>query len=158
MKRVVRYQAAIIQDDQLLLLKVWDHTFSGQTFWVIPGGGRHPNETAAACLKREVREETHLSVEIDRLILDEPEPSGVMYQRAKTYACRIVAGDLQPGSEPEVDTPDRATITNVGWFDLHDPSSWDPLALSDPITCPLLQRLRAALGYGTEGKGSMYEH
>jgi|RhiMetdeSRZDD1v2_1073273.scaffolds.fasta_scaffold848467_2 ADP-ribose pyrophosphatase YjhB (NUDIX family) len=154
MKRAVRYQAAIIQDDQLLLLKVWDHAFSGKTFWVIPGGGRHHNETEEACVKREVYEETHLHVEIDRLILDEPDTSEGMYQRAKTYACRIIGGDLQPGSEPEVDTPDRATITHVGWFDLHNPNNWDPLALNDPVTYPMVQRLRAALGYGAEGSAS----
>jgi ADP-ribose pyrophosphatase YjhB (NUDIX family) len=154
MKRAVRYQAAIIQNDHLLLLKVWDHAFSGKTFWVIPGGGRHHNETEEACVKREVYEETHLHVEIDRLILDEPDISEGMYQRAKTYACRIIGGDLQPGSEPEVDTPDRATITHVGWFDLRNPNNWDPLALNDPVTYPMVQRLRAALGYGAEGSAS----
>jgi 8-oxo-dGTP diphosphatase len=151
MKLAVRYQAAIVQNDRLLLLKVWDHAFSGKTFWVIPGGGRHPSETEEACVKREVREETNLHVEIDRLILDEPDTPEGMYQRVKTYACRIIDGDLQPGSEPEVDTADRATITKAGWFDLRDPRTWDSLALKDPITYPMLQRLRTVLGYGTEG-------
>jgi ADP-ribose pyrophosphatase YjhB (NUDIX family) len=149
MERKVRYQAAIIQNDRLLLLKVWDHAFSGKTFWVIPGGGRHSNETEEECVKREVREETLLHVEIDRLILDEADISEGMYQGIKTYACRIISGDPHPGSEPEVDTADRVTITNIGWFDLHDPKTWDTLALNDPITYPLLQRLRTALGYET---------
>jgi 8-oxo-dGTP diphosphatase len=147
----VRYQAAIIQNDHLLMLKVWDHAFSGKTFWVIPGGGRHPNEAEEDCVKREVLEETHLHVEIDRLVLDEANEG--MYQRAKTYACRIISGAAHPGFEPEVDTDERSTITQVGWFDLRDPATWDALALNDPITYPLLQRMRAALGYGAS-KGS----
>ncbi|MFQ5421579.1 MAG: hypothetical protein ACE5EY_14595, partial [Anaerolineae bacterium] len=89
-------------------------------------------------------------VEIDRLILDESEAPEGMYQRSKTYACRIVSGVPRPGSEPEVDTADRSTITEVGWFDLRDPMSWDPLALTDPITYPMLQRIRSVLGYGTK--------
>ena len=38
----VRYQAAIVEDDRILMLKVWDHAHSGHTFWLIPGGGREP--------------------------------------------------------------------------------------------------------------------
>jgi ADP-ribose pyrophosphatase YjhB (NUDIX family) len=149
MSLAVRYQAAIIQNDHVLLLKVWDHAFSGKTFWVLPGGGRLPNETESDCMKREVRKESHLQVEVERLILDEREPTG-LYQRAKTFACRITAGDPRPGSEPEVVTADCATISDVGWFDLCDPTTWDALVLNDPITYPLLQRLRTALGYSAE--------
>ena len=101
MSSAVRYQAAIIQNDHVLLLKVWGHAYSGNTFWVIPGGGRHPNESEEDCVRREVLEETHLHVEIDRLILDEADQTERTYQRAKTYACRILSGEPQPGSEPE---------------------------------------------------------
>jgi len=154
MRSTVRYQAAIIQNDHLLLLKVWDHTYSGNTFWVIPGGARHDNETEEDCVRREVLEETHVHIEIDRLILDETELPDGLYQRAKTYACRILSGEPQPGLEPEIDTVDRATITQVGWFDMRDPTSWDSLALNDPITYPKLQRLRVALGYETGASAS----
>ena len=71
MKPKVRYQAVFIRVDHLLLLKVWDHTFTGKWFWVIPGGGRHPDEKEEECVLREVREETHLDVEI-HLALHDP--------------------------------------------------------------------------------------
>src|SRR5215216_1823239 len=100
MKRTVRYQAAILQNDHVLMLKVWDHAFSGNTFWVIPGGGRHADETEEECVRREVFEEAHLHVEIVRLILDEADQSEGLYRWAKTYACRILSGEPQPGSEP----------------------------------------------------------
>ena len=143
----IRYQAAVIQDDHVLLLKVWDHTFTGHVFWVVPGGGRQAKETEEACVRREVWEETHLEVEVERLILDEPDAPNGMYESNKTYACRIVGGVAQPGTEPEVDTPDLKTIIEIGWFDLRDPESRDSLAKDDPITNSNLQRIRAALGY-----------
>ena len=146
MKRTIRYQAAIIQNDHLLLLKATDFT-DGQTFWVIPGGGREEGETEADCVRREVLEETHLQVKVERLLLDEPNIPDNIYQRFKTYLCQIVGGEARPGIEPEVDTADQVTIMAIGWFDLRQPSRWDPLALNDPFTYPLLQRLRRALGY-----------
>jgi 8-oxo-dGTP diphosphatase len=145
MKLPVRYQAAIVKDDHVLMLKVWDHAHSGETFWLIPGGGRLPGESEEECVKREVREETHLEVEIERLLFDEPDIPDGMYERAKTYLCRINGGVAQPGIEPEVDTAERASIQAIGWFDLRDANGWDALALSDPITMARLQGLQAAL-------------
>ncbi len=150
-ERRVRYQAAILQNDHILLLKVWDHAFSGKTFWVIPGGGRQSGETEEDCVKREVSEETQLHVDIERLLLDEPALPAGSYQRVKTYVCLIRSGEPHPGVEPEVDTPEKSTIIQVGWFDLRTPTTWDELARNDPITYPLLQRLRVALGYATAG-------
>jgi 8-oxo-dGTP pyrophosphatase MutT (NUDIX family) len=147
MKRTIRYQAAIIRDHHLLLLKVYDRA-SGQSFWVIPGGGREGDESEEACLRREVREETYLDVRVDRLLMEESSLPDDMYQQLKTYLCQIIKGEPKPGFEPEIDTPEQPTIIEVGWFDLRNPALWDPLALNDPITYPFLQRLRSALGYG----------
>ncbi len=147
----VRYQAAILRGHHLLLLKVWDHAGSGKTFWVIPGGGREPGETEEECVQREAREETTLEVKVERLIADEPNiQDGGMYLRRKTYACQILSGEPKPGVELEVDTEERSTIQEIGWFDLRDPQTWDPLALRDPITLWNVQRVRVALGYGAE--------
>ena len=151
MQRIVRCQAAIVQNDHLLLLKANDQV-SGKTFWLIPGGGQEPNETEEECVEREVGEETHLSVEVNGLILDEQAPPDDTYQRLKTYRCLIISGEAWPGTEPEADV--EITISEVGWFDLRNPAKWDGLALSDSITYPLLQRLRCVLGYAIEaGRG-----
>jgi 8-oxo-dGTP diphosphatase len=150
MKLPIRYQAAILQNDHVLMLKVWDHAFSGKTFWVIPGGAPLPGESEEECVRREVREETYLDVEVERLLSDEPDIPNGMYARAKTYLCRISRGLAQPGVEPEVDTAERASIQAVGWFDLRDSADWDALALGDPITLARLHGLRVALGYVTD--------
>jgi ADP-ribose pyrophosphatase YjhB (NUDIX family) len=145
--RTIRYQAAIIRDDHVLLLRVIDRA-SGATFWLLPGGGMEAGETAEACVQREVMEETGLHVNVERLLFVAPDiPAGV-YQHLHTYLCRVRAGEAYPGSEPEIDTPGRATIQEVGWFDLRAPATWHPLITNDPITFPLLQRVRLLLGYG----------
>ena len=68
MESNIRYQAAIIRDDHILLLKVWDHTCSGEVFWVIPGGGRNHGESEEDCVIREVLEETGCTVECENMI------------------------------------------------------------------------------------------
>src|SRR5690349_8204107 len=73
--RRTRYQGAIIRDHQILLLKQIEHA-SGLRYWQIPGGRIEPDETEERCVRREMREETGLEVQIDALLLDEPGPSG----------------------------------------------------------------------------------
>jgi ADP-ribose pyrophosphatase YjhB (NUDIX family) len=130
-RRDVRYQAAVVRDDHVLLLKVFDRA-DGVEFWLLPGGGREPGEGETECLQREVREETHLEVEVGPLLFETPDIPEGMYDRLRTYRCTVVAGEARPGSEPEVDHDGQATIRALGWFDLRDPSRWEP-SLADGL-------------------------
>lgn len=151
MSRIIRYQGAILKDHQILLILHTEHA-SGHSYWVIPGGGIETGETEEACVQREMREETSLHVEVERLLLDEAGiPNGV-YQRLKTYLCRIVEGEAQPGHEPEEEASQEYVIDQVGWFDLRDSNQWDPLVRGNPITFSLLQHIQRALGYTTESR------
>jgi ADP-ribose pyrophosphatase YjhB (NUDIX family) len=148
MRRIIRYQGVVIRDNHILLVKHREHA-TGRSYWVIPGGGREDNETEEACVQREMLEETHLVVTIDRLLFDEAAPTGG-YQRHKTYLCNVGIGDALPGYEPETEAAQRYAIVEVGWFDLLHPASWDNLIKTDLITYPLLQKIQAILGYPIE--------
>jgi len=149
LRRDVRYQAAIVREDHVLLLKIVDLD-SGAMFWLLPGGGREDGESEEACVQREVREETELEVAVVRPLFEVPDHPGGIYDRLRTYLCHVTGGDARPGIEPEVDTPEHTTIREVGWFDLRAPTRWSALVRGDPITMPLLRQVRAALGYMAE--------
>ncbi|MFO7168728.1 MAG: NUDIX hydrolase [Chloroflexota bacterium] len=144
--RDTRYQGAILLGDSILLIKHQPHD-DDQGYWVIPGGGREPHETEEECVRREMREETHLEVTVERLLLEEPGFPGGIYRRLKTYLCRPQGGEARPGHEPEPEAAASYAITAVGWFDLRAPESWDPLVHRDPFTGAALHRIRVALGY-----------
>jgi ADP-ribose pyrophosphatase YjhB (NUDIX family)/2-polyprenyl-3-methyl-5-hydroxy-6-metoxy-1,4-benzoquinol methylase len=155
-RRDVRYQAAVVCDDHVLLLRVFDRA-DGVEFWLLPGGGREADEGEAECLRRELREETHLEVEVGPLLFETPDIPEGMYDRLRTYHCTIVAGEARPGSEPEVDHDGQATIRALSWFDLRDPSRWEPSLYATRGTADQLLRLRAALGYArTEPKPAQW--
>jgi 8-oxo-dGTP pyrophosphatase MutT (NUDIX family) len=150
MKRLIRYQGAILRDGHILLILHREHS-TGRAYWIIPGGGIEPEETEEACVRREMLEETSLEVAVESLLLDEPSVPAGVYERLKTYLCRPLSGEPSPGYEPEVEAAQMYAIAEVRWFDLGDPGSWDAVMRADPFTFPLVQRIRAALGYAVDG-------
>lgn len=147
MQRIIRYQGAIIHEDQLLLIKHREHN-DGRSYWVIPGGGREDTDASEeGAVAREMREETCLEVEVIRLILEVAAEPDSIYQRKKTYLCHVLSGQAAPGYEPEVEAANDYGITEVAWFDLRAPHTWDPLMVADPITHPQVLGIQAALGY-----------
>jgi ADP-ribose pyrophosphatase YjhB (NUDIX family) len=146
MKRTTRYQGAIIRDDHILLIRHREHA-TGLAYWLLPGGGREADETEEACVRREMLEETQLDVTVERLLLDEEGVPLGNYRCLKTYLCRVVSGEARPGHEPEAEAAQQYAISELRWFDLRDSSGWEAQVIDDPFTLPLVQRIRAVLGY-----------
>jgi 8-oxo-dGTP pyrophosphatase MutT (NUDIX family) len=141
-----RYQAAILQDHQILLILHREHA-SGRSYWILPGGGREPGETEEQTVLREMKEETGLDVKVERLLLDDFLDEGGVYNRYKTYLCTPISGEARPGYEPEPQASAIYAIAEVRWFDLINETSWGEAITTDRITYPLLQRIQAAMGY-----------
>ena len=146
MAREIRYQGAIIRDDQILL--IMHHPLkTGVTYWVMPGGGIEDGETEEECVIREMKEETNLEVQVIKLLLDEPSPPDGTYKWNKTYLCKPIGGEAAPGYEPEPEAASEYTISQVKWFDLWDDTDWEPKLIEDPFTYPIVQKIRMVLGY-----------
>jgi len=145
MTRTTRYQGAIMHGRRILLIRHREHA-SGRAYWLLPGGGRVDGETEEQCVQREMREETHLDVAVERLLLDEATlPDAKIYLRHKTYLCRPLAGEARPGVEPEPGAAASYAITDVAWVDIDDEETWGRPVLDNPITAPLLRRIRLSL-------------
>jgi 8-oxo-dGTP pyrophosphatase MutT (NUDIX family) len=135
-KRVVRYQGAVIRDRCILLVK--QRFGGGYECWNVPGGGCEDDETEEQCVVREIKEETNLDVRIERLLIDGPSHPHSPYRRFKTYLCTPIEGHA---------SPDDVESVEVRWFDLSDPSQLSLEALNSDTAYATVQRIRQALGY-----------
>jgi len=90
----------------------------------------------------EVLEETGLVVRVERLLLDESSSSGGRYNCYKTYLCIPISGSAKTGFEPEGDSACIYEISAICFVDLFDESSWGQDIKENPVTGPLLRRIR----------------
>ena len=106
-------------------------------------------ETPESCLQREIKEETHLEIRIEKLLMEDGQTDfpGVSYQKRLTYLCRPLSTDATPGYEPEEHASSRYTIAEVRWVDLQNRDEWYDLVKDDAWALPTLERIISLLGY-----------
>ena len=109
-RRALVVQQAVVLSEQGVLLALRGDLRG----WELPGGNAHPGEPDEAAVRREVREETGLRVEVEARVGDYVR-TGFRPHVARVWRCRPVGGSLRPSAE----TP------QVEWF--------DPAALPDTL-------------------------
>lgn len=94
----VRATGVLTEEGSILLVRQY---VNSDRDWSLPGGRLEPEETLEQCLKREIKEETGLEVELNRLlyICDRMEPG--RHTLHITVEIRPIGGALCAGEEPE---------------------------------------------------------
>ena len=117
MKRGVDYigvgVGAIMVDDKgrLFLARRGPLAKNERGLWEFPGGSVEFGEKLADALKREMREEYGLEIEVRRLldVADHILPDEGQHWVSPTFVCAITSGD------PQILEPGKCT--EIGWFD-----------------------------------------
>ena len=92
----------VILDKENRILMVKQH-HDEKDIWMVPGGGIEEGESSMAAAVREMKEETGLDVEIDRLIWHTEEVSARGQRFVNFFMGRIKGGELTLGADPEFD-------------------------------------------------------
>ena len=92
----------VIFDDEKKILMVRQH-HEDKDIWMVPGGAIEGNEDARQAAVREVKEETGLDVEIQKMIWHVEEVSETRGQRfVNFFLAKICGGALELGYDPEL--------------------------------------------------------
>ncbi|MFY0591231.1 NUDIX domain-containing protein [Roseivirga sp.] len=112
----IRVSGVCIKDEKILLVH---HKSLGETgsLWAPPGGGMEYGESAEEALKREYKEETGLSIEVDRFLFVHEYLAPPLHGIELFFLVRSNNDTIIIGEDPEMDKNNQI-ITSVGFHDL----------------------------------------
>ena len=95
----IRCVGGLIADDHARLLLVLRANDPGRGLWSVPGGRVEPGEADETAVRREITEETELSVIVGRLVgvVERPAPTGIYV--IHDYLCTVASGTARAGSD-----------------------------------------------------------
>lgn len=130
----VRGSGLVIHDDAVLLIEYYDEVPG--LHYVLPGGGILQGETLTEAVRREVREEACVDVEVGQLVLlyeyaphKSPLPQPIPPALTLVFECRLVSGRAHLP-----DCPDPGQ-TGVRWLPLDE---LDTITLTPPVQKQIL--------------------
>jgi 8-oxo-dGTP diphosphatase len=133
----IRCVGALIHDPSGRLLLVLRGNDPGRGLWSVPGGKVEPGEADDEAVRREVAEETELSVTVGELcgMVERPAPGGVFL--IYDYLCTPVSGTAVAGSDADdvrwVDAAEFAALHTEGQLvDLLAETLWEWGVLRPP--------------------------
>lgn len=93
-------RAIIFDEADRVLLVSQEH--EGRLIWMVPGGGIEEHENSRQAVVREIREETGLAIEVERMVWHVEEVSETRGQRfVNFFLAKVVGGKLALGEDPE---------------------------------------------------------
>jgi len=113
--------AVILNDkNQILLMKRTENVRNNPFYWSIPGGGVDFFESLEECIKRELKEELNIEIEVVKLlcVCNHIIKNEKQHWVAPQFLCKIIGGEIK-NMEPD-------KCSEIKWFDLDD--------MPDPIT------------------------
>jgi 8-oxo-dGTP diphosphatase len=119
--------AAVVPDDagRVLLVR---HTY-GRLNWELPGGASEPGETFAETALRELREETGLAAQVERL-------AGIYYRREDDSHHLVFRGKVEDGFEPRPSSNEISACEYWSAEDLPRPiSDFTVRRIEDALAC-----------------------
>jgi ADP-ribose pyrophosphatase YjhB (NUDIX family) len=129
MEHRVRAAAILIEEGKILLVKHFDPR-SGDSWWIPPGGGLLPeDDSILECAKREVYEETGLSITLGKLVYlrEFRERETSVHHLELFFFANDYSGTLTTEYLVETD-PDKELIQELAWL--------SPIELKDLVVYP----------------------
>ena len=111
----IRVAAIINKKNKFLFVKLKKE---GREFWIPPGGGLEYQETLSECVIREVKEETFLDIQPEKIVYMRDLIGDNKHELEIFFYATLVGGKLTKGVDPEI--RENHSLEEVKWMTLEE--------------------------------------
>lgn len=125
----IRVAVLVVRGGDILLVR---HEKNGNSYWLLPGGGLEYGECMLDAVKREVKEETGLDVDVGEVVLiwESLPPDGSRHGVNICFRSSVTGGELRTQTDDRLREAAWVPLATLHTISMHPP-------LVDPITAIL---------------------
>ena len=112
---------AIIYIDNKILVAQRSEKMKLPLKWEFPGGKLEENESEIDCIKREIKEELNIEIEILKRLSSSAFDYGTFKIKLIPYLANYVSGDIQLSEHNDYRLLDKSELLNLDWAEADIP-------------------------------------
>jgi 8-oxo-dGTP diphosphatase len=118
---MIQVLCAIIYIDTKILVAQRSEKMKLPLKWEFPGGKLEENESEIDCIKREIKEELNIEIEILRRLSSSYYDYGTFKIKLIPYLANYISGDIQLSEHNDYRLLDKSELLNLDWAEADIP-------------------------------------
>lgn len=118
---MINVTCAIILIDNKTLVTQRSENMKLPLKWEFPGGKLEENESEIECIKREIKEEINIEIEILRRLSSCDYDYGTFKIKLIPYLANYISGDIQLSEHNDYKLLDKSELLNLDWAEADIP-------------------------------------
>ena len=114
---MINVTCAIIKIDNKILVTQRSEKMKSPLKWEFPGGKLEDNESELDCIKREIREELHLEIEVLERLSNSVFDYGAFKINLIPFIANYISGDIVLTEHKDYKLIDKSELINLDWAD-----------------------------------------
>lgn len=114
---MINVTCAIIKIDNKILVTQRSEKMKLPLKWEFPGGKLEDNESELDCIKREIREELHLEIEVLERLSNSVFDYGAFKINLIPFIANYISGDIVLTEHKDYKLIDKSELINLDWAD-----------------------------------------
>ena len=114
---MINVTCAIIKIDNKILVTQRSEKMKSPLKWEFPGGKLEDNESELDCIKREIREELHLEIEVLERLSNSIFDYGTFKINLIPFIANYISGDIVLTEHKDYKLIDKSELINLDWAD-----------------------------------------
>ena len=115
MSKIINVTCAIILKDEKILVAQRNEKMKLPLKWEFPGGKLENNETEIDCIKREIKEEININIEVLQKLSNNIHDYGTFKINLMPFLVQYISGEIKLSEHKDYRLLERSQLSNLDW-------------------------------------------